>query len=101
MKVKKANCTQTVEGRVKELKNKGMDFPTLISVEYEVDGKIYVVTESIKLKSEWIKLGFLPVGQKRIPVMGATSVGSPAIISYNPNNPAEAFLTHNIGWANV
>lgn len=101
MKINKANCTQTVEGRVKELKVKGQDFPTLISVEYQVAGNSFVVTESLKLKSEKIKLGFLPIGQKRVPVMGNTAVGSSAAVSYNPNNPAEAFITHNIGKANI
>ncbi len=101
MKINKANCTQTVEGRVKELKVKGQDFPTMISVEYQVAGNSYVVTESLKLKSEKIKLGLLSIGQKRVSVMGNTAVGSPATVSYNPNNPAEAFITHNIGKANI
>lgn len=101
MRVKKANCTQTVEGRVKELKVKGLDFPTLISVEYQVVGKSYVITESLKLKSEIIKLGFLPVGQKRIPVMGNTAVGSSATVNYNPDNPSEAYITNNIGKTNI
>ena len=101
MKINKANCTQTVEGRVKELKVKWLDFPTLISVEYQVADNIYVVTESLKLKSKIIKRGFLPIGQKRVPVMGNTAVGSSATVSYNPNNPVEAFITHNIGKANV
>lgn len=70
MKINKANCTRTVEGHVKELKIKGQDFPTMISVEYQLAGNTYVVTESLKLKSEKIKLGFLPIGQKRVPVMG-------------------------------
>lgn len=45
MKINKVNCTQTVEGRVKELKVKGQDFPTMISIEYQVAGNSYVVTE--------------------------------------------------------
>lgn len=101
MKIKRSNCTQTIEGCVKEFKIKGQDFPTLISVEYQVAGKSYVVTESLKLKSEIIKLGFLPIGQKRVPVMGNTAVGSSATVSYNPNNPAEAFIAYNIGKANI
>lgn len=101
MKTNKANCTQTVEGRVKELKVKGQDFPTLISVEYQVAGKSYVVTETLKLKSEKIKIGFLSIGQKRVPIMGNTAVGSHATVNYNPSNPVEAFITHNIGKANI
>lgn len=86
---------------MKELKVKGQDFPTMISVEYQVVGNTYVVTESLKLKSEKIKLGFFPIGQKRVPVMGKTAVGSSATVNYNPSNPAEAFITHNIGKANI
>ncbi len=48
MKINKANCTRTVEGHVKELKIKGQDFPTMISVEYQLAGNTYVVTESLK-----------------------------------------------------
>lgn len=101
MKFNKANCVQTVEGRVKELRVNGQDFPTMITVEYLVAGNTYIVTESIKVKNEKIKLGFLPIGQKRVPVMGNTTVGSSAMVSYNPNNPVEAFITHNTGKANV
>lgn len=101
MRINKVNCTQTVDGRVKELKVKGQDFPTMISVEYQVDGSSYVVTESLKFKSESIKLGFLPIGQKRVPVMGNTTIGSPSTVSYNPSNPAESFITNNIGKANI
>ena len=101
MKINKANCTQTVNGYVKELKVKGQDFPTMITVEYQVAGNNYVVTGSLKLKSEKIKFGFFPIGQKRVPVMGNTTVGSSATVSYNPSNPAESFITHNIGKSNI
>jgi hypothetical protein len=101
MQVNKVNCTQTVCGRVKELKVKGQDFPTMISVEYQVAGNIYVVTESLKLKSEKIKLGFLTIGQKRVAAMGNTAVGSSVLVNYNTNNPAESFITNNIGKANI
>lgn len=91
----------TVNGVVKKLISRGLDRPTLISVEYQVNGITYEVTESIKLESETVKLGFLPIGQKKKPVMGATKVGSLASISYNPQNPSEAFITHNVGKINV
>lgn len=48
MKINKANCTQTVNGTVKELKVKGQDFPTMITVEYQVAGNNYVITESLQ-----------------------------------------------------
>lgn len=101
MKINIANCTQTICGHVKELKVKGQDFPTMITVEYHVAGNNYVVTESLKLKSEKIKLEFLPVGQKRVPIMGDTVVGSSAMVGYNSDDPKESFITHNVGKANV
>lgn len=101
MKINKGNCTQSVEGCVKELKVKGQDFPTMISVEYQVAGNNYVITESLKLKSEKIKLGFLPIGQKRVPLMGNTVVGSSATVNYNPSNPAESYISDNTGAYNV
>ncbi len=60
-----------------------------------------MVTESIKLKSEIIKWGFIPIGQNCFPVMGDTTVGSKASISYNPIKPEEAFITKNIGRVNI
>ena len=97
----KTNCTESTLGIVKGLKDKGLNFPTLITVEYQVGGNVYEVTESIKLKSEKIKLGFLTIGQKKVAVMGNTTVGSSTSVSYNPYNPSEAFITNNIGKVNV
>ena len=101
MKVKKSNCTETTQGIIKGLKSKGLDFPTMTTVEYQVNGVSYEVVESLKLKSEVIKFGFLPIGQNRVPAMGDTKEGSSAQVNYNPNNPSEAFITKNTGKANV
>lgn len=101
MKITNSNCTDTTFGTIKSLKIKGHDFPTLITVEYQVDGKSFEITESLKLKSEKIKLGFLPVGQKRVSVIGNIEVGSSVKVNYNPSNPLEAFITDNIGKANI
>ena len=100
MRVNKANCTQIVIGRIKDKKVKGLDFPTIIWVEYQVDGKTYVLKDTIKYKVELIKIGFLPIGQRNYAKMGDTRVGSLARVSYNPYNPSEAFLTDNIGIIN-
>jgi len=94
----KNNCTETTVGKVKELRSLGLNKAKKIKVEYRVDGKLYVVEEGIKLKSEWIKIGFIPIGQKKTPVMGDVSVGSNALVTYNPNNPSEAYITENKGF---
>lgn len=101
MKINKENCTQTVDGRVKRLDIRGQDFPTMVTVEYQVAGVNYTVTESLKMRGEKMKLGFLTIGLKRIPAMGNTAVDSAASVSYNPDNPAEAFITYNVGKANI
>ena len=38
-----------VNGTVIELKSKGLNFPSIARVEYEVDGKKYQIEETIKL----------------------------------------------------
>jgi len=101
MKVNQLRCTETVLGTIKEVKAKGQDFPTMISVEYQAAGTIYIVTESIKLKSEKIKIGIFPVGQKKVPVMGETRVGSLVKVNYNPDDPDEAYIVDNVGKLNV
>lgn len=100
MSVKKSNCTESTRGKVIKVKSKGLNCPTMISVEYQVGDVSYVITESIKLKSEMIKIGFFPIGQKKVPVMGETAEGSSAMVNYNPSNPSEAFITNNIGIMN-
>ena len=88
-------------GRITAIKSKGLDFPTEITVEYVVDGISYFVTETLKLKSEVVKIGFIPIGRRKFPAMGDASVGSYASVNYNPLNPAKSYLTYNIGRANV
>ncbi|SFI09830.1 hypothetical protein SAMN04487830_12229 [Pseudobutyrivibrio sp. OR37] len=96
--IDKRNCTAITTGKIKELRSRGLNKATMIIVEYCVDGVTYEVQEGIKLKSEAIKIGFIPIGQKKSPVMGDVSVGSNTSISYNPQNPAEAFITNNRGF---
>ncbi|HHU53185.1 MAG TPA: hypothetical protein GXZ43_03790 [Clostridiaceae bacterium] len=100
MKRKKKRCTANTTGQIVNIRSKGLDCPTIITVQYQVDNQLYEVKESIKLRSEIIKLGFLPIGQRKIPVMGNTAVGNPARVSYNPDNPSDAYLTDNIGIMN-
>lgn len=94
-------CTCEAVGKVLSIKSMGQDHRTMVVVQYTVDGKDYTVEESLKLKSQAIKLGFLPIGQKRVPIMGNTSVGSTAYVMYNPENPGEAFIKDNVGKLNI
>lgn len=97
----KVNCTDCTEGKIAQLVIKGQDFPTVVVVHYEVDGTVYELRESMKLKSEKIKFGFLTIGQKRVPVLGNTSVGSKVRVLYDPRNPADAYMPDNTGKINV
>ena len=94
-------CTHVTEGKVVEIKNRGLDFPVIVTVEYEISGIAYQISESKKYSNETIKLGFLPIGQKKIPKLGSIVVGDTVSVSYNPMSPDMAYLTHNVGKINV
>lgn len=91
----------SVIGTVVDIKIRGLDFPTQITVEYSVEGKVYSVTETIKLKSKAIKLGFIPIGQKKVPAMGDTHVGAHTEIIYNSIDPSDAIIKDNQGKQNI
>ncbi|BAH08101.1 hypothetical protein [Clostridium kluyveri] len=97
---KRALCTQVTNGIVTKVKNKGLDFSTIITVCYIVDSVTYQISESLKLKSKIIRWGIIPVGQKKYPVIPEISEGSTVRVNYNLANPAEAFITDNIGIIN-
>lgn len=97
--IKKNNCTNLVDGIVISVKSKGLDWPSVITVEYEINNIKYQIKESIKLKSTIIKLGFLPIGQKKIPKINST-VGAVLQVKYNPNEPSEAYIVGNEGIIN-
>lgn len=101
MKIKKENCIFCIDGIVISLQSKGLDFPTLLTVRYEVNSERFEITESIKLRSEKIKLGFLTIGQKKVAMLPDVAIGSTLRVQYNPSNPAEAFLPDNTGKVNV
>ena len=54
-------------GIVLDIKSKGHDCPTIATIEYQVNGIKYIIKESLKLKSQAIKIGVLPVAQKLTP----------------------------------
>ena len=97
---RKKRCTLLADGKIIAKKNRGLDFPTSITVEYMVNGITYQITESVKLKSKIIKLCILPIGQERFPRLPSIAVGSHVKVCYNPNNPKEAYLKDNVGIMN-
>ena len=101
MRKNRKKYDSSVIGTVVEVRSRGMDYPTRIVVEYTVDGKIYTVSETIRLKSRSVKAGFLPVGQKKTPVMGDTRVGAGAEVLYRREKPSDAVIKENRGIQNI
>ena len=66
----------------------------------KVDDTEYERHETVKLTSEAIKLGPIPIGQRKrgkIP----SSVGDTVRVAYLPTDPSKAILTDNKGLMNV
>ena len=87
-------------GTIVRVRPGSTDRPTVVYVRYEVEGTEYECRESVKLSSESIKLGPIPVGQRKrgkIP----SSVGSTVRVAYLPSDPSKALLTDNKGLMNV
>lgn len=90
---------KTVNGTVIDLRLKGSDFPTIATVEYVVDNKKYIIKESLKLRSEAIKIGFLPIGQRKIPKVDCIK-GNTVIIEYEEDKPEKGHIKGNDGIMN-
>ena len=89
-------------GQVVYCKSKGLDFPTVIRVQYQVNGIIYELEDTVKYEVRVLKkLGPIPIVTQNYPVMGNHTVGTQVSVTYNVDNPAQAYLTHNIGWINA
>lgn len=87
-------------GKVIFLKSKGLNSPIIITVEYLVNGISYSIKETMKLKSEPIKLGAIPIGQRKVPIIGKVMIGSSVYVKYDLNNPAKALIEGNDGFIN-
>ena len=96
MWIHKKRCTAETDGTVMNIQGKGSEGLTVITVEYEVKNQKY----QIKLKSTVIRIGFLPIGQRKTPRMPNTFIGGKAVVLYNPENPQEAYLRDNVGIMN-
>ena len=77
----------------------GIDRPSSVCVRYEVDGRTYECRETVKLKSELIKIGPVPIGQRKRGKI-ATRVGSKVRVAYLPSDPSKAILADNAGLMN-
>lgn len=86
-------------GIVIDLKIKGIDSPTVATVEYEVEGKKYTIQESLKFENKLIKIGFLPIGQKKVPKVKCEK-GKTVVVVYDEKTPQKAYIKGNDGIIN-
>ncbi len=93
---KKKKCTAQTTGVVKKVYLNRAPGRRL-NVEYLVNGQTYTLAENVTSRSEAIKFGPFVVGQRKIEYI-SQGVGDIVSVSYNPNEPTQAFLTDNIGW---
>lgn len=96
-KRKNETYTGTVQGRVLDIVDKGLDHPWVIHVIYDVNGVGYSIRETAKLKSETIKAGPIPIGQRKTFVMGPVSIGDRVTVKYDVNDPQKAIIAGNDG----
>lgn len=102
----KKNCICDTNGVVKKLNVQGLEFSTKVTVEYEVEGQKYEITESLAMKPKIIKLGFIPIGYKTKSLIEIKTgieviVGNKVNVKYNSTNPSQAYLPDNdakISW---
>lgn len=88
-----------VNGIVIDIKSKGLECPTIAIVEYEVEGVKHTIEETLKLKNEFIKLGFLPIGQRQVPKVKCKK-GGKVVVIYDEKNPKKGHIKGNDGIIN-
>lgn len=96
---KEREYTGEAVGTVVRFRMGGIDRPSSVCVRYEVDGRTYECRETVKLKSELIKIGPVPIGQRKRGKI-ATRVGSKVRVAYLPSDPSKAILAGNAGLMN-
>ena len=92
-----AAYTGRTTGQVERIVNKGMHYPSVIVARYTVDGAEYRVRETAKVKNTAIKLGGIPIGQRKTFVLGPLALGDSLTICYDPQNPQKALIFGNDG----
>ena len=88
-------------GTVTNLSRKGIDRPTVVTVEYQANGQLWHVSESLKLRSEAILIGKIPIGQRKTPVLGRVEIGDTLPVRYCPEAPSIALIEGNEGHWNT
>ena len=117
--------TEETKGRLLNIRRKHNGV-IILKLSYVVDGKEYILKESLKYKIESVKIGKLPIGSKRVPKVkiseenleylndnflgvGVRITKSPKKelkeeylpVMYNPENPKQSLIKGNIGFVNI
>lgn len=96
-KRKKESYMGVTQGRISKIVSKGVDAPWVIYVDYHVAGIDHQIKETAKMKSTLIKIGKIPVGQRKTFVMGQVKEGDLVEIRYDTADPSKAILYENDG----
>lgn len=94
---KKKRYRGITQGTITKISKKGLDSPWVIHVSYQVNGREYKIKETAKLKSSAIRIGKIPVGQKKTFVLGKIKEGDLLEIHYEETCPEKAFIFRNNG----
>lgn len=106
LKFNRKKCTAPAVGTVVKIKRGGIDRPAVVWVSYRAEGGSYTICETMKLKSEFIRLGKIPIGQHKTAKLRSldgdyANTGSSVRVLYNPQKPGMAYLPDNVGFMNV
>ena len=92
---KKNKCICDTVGKIVKV-SYGDEECRRVTVEYVVDNCTYQLKENITVKSTAIKLGGIPIGQRKVEYITA-GLGEEVAVKYNPQKPTDAYLRDNIG----
>ena len=101
MWIHKKRCTAETDGTVMNIQGNGSQGLTVITVEYEVKNQKYQIKESIKLKSTVIRIGFLPIGQRKTPRMPNTFIGGKAVDKKNTEKTQKEYIINKVDNINL
>lgn len=99
-KFQREKCTEPVTGTLVDYQPDGLKQPAVIVVSYYVGETEYQIKETVKLRSEAIKVGVLPIGQRKFPKIGDTTIGRDIEVLYNKQDPSMAYIRDNVGIMN-
>lgn len=88
-------------GEVVSLSSHGARHVTVARVRYEVGGQSYELEESLALRSEAIRVGPVPIGQRKTPKLGDVRPGRKVEVAYLLEDPSQALIIGNDGLMNA